>query len=102
MSKHRFTDSISGWKAQYLPSGGIELLETDELKEHPFLKDLPFFSSITEVHVEQGETNFLVTRISEKMFISVSGHKQKCNLGILRNALNRIANEIRNSAIQPV
>ncbi|MEO9473917.1 MAG: hypothetical protein ABJG41_00215 [Cyclobacteriaceae bacterium] len=82
MSKHRFTDLISGWKAQYLLGGSIELLEIHELKEHPYLRDLPFFSSITEVHVEQGEINFLVARISEKMFISVSRHKQKCNLGI--------------------
>lgn len=99
MSKQGYTELLQLLKAQYLPLGNIELLEDQELSEHPFLADLPFLSNITEIHVEKNNKDFIVSRISDKLFLSVYADKENCNLGILVRGVQQIAKEIRGSAI---
>ncbi len=99
MSIGRFNELVTQLKAQYLPNGNIELLEDSEFREHPILFELPFLDTITEIRLEKDVENYVLSRLSESLFLLVSANKSQCNIGILLNSAKYISREIRDSAI---
>ncbi|WP_258103966.1 hypothetical protein [Marinoscillum sp. MHG1-6] len=102
MSKDRFGEILDTLQAQHLPSGNVELVEEDEFNDHPFLSGLPFLKSISELQLESEDKYYVITKITDKLFLSISEVKASSNIGILKNISKRISNEIRTAAIKPI
>lgn len=98
-SKLRFADALKDYSEKYLPDGKIELIEGDEIREHPLLSGLPHQSSSNALHFTQQDKHHLFRRITPELYLHLIAGLSSYNYGILKNISKHIAEEIRNKAI---
>lgn len=88
---------LSELKVQYLPEGGIVLLDSEGLKQHSSGAIFNMMASISQIIVEKDQEVYVLAKITPHIYIE-SKLVGDANLGILKNASSKIAQELRRSA----
>lgn len=93
-----FKNLIEELKLLHLPDGDVEIFDIDTVEVNPFLQ---ISNNISHLTIEKSNHFILVSKITPKVYLQLKAEKAFYNVGILKNILLKISNELRSNAVFP-
>lgn len=96
MLLQKFKELTKKAEVQHLPYGDVELFDEENLPVN-FLVDVS--KNVSQVTIEKEDELILISKIAPKVFLQLKGKKSYYNIGIMKNVMSKMYNELRSNAI---